>query len=352
MNTNTASLFSIIHQNHKTLKLINHFLNISKTINHLRQNHAFFLKLLATTHHYQYFACRFLYKILQIPGDNNLHYAYQLFDQIPTCKNGFLWTSLIHKYSLHEKSCHLSISMYARMHKNGIFPSGYTFSSVMNACCRVKAISEGKQVHLRVLQSGFCRNKIVQTSILDMYAKCGLVCDARKVFDEMCERDVVAWTAMICGYTKVGMMDEALWLFENMEERNLFTWNTMVAGYANKGDMKGARELYDVMEEKDVITWVAMISGYGKCGDVMEARRVFADIPAVPDALCFAAMVACYAHNGFAKEAMRMYENMRERRIRITDVAMVAAISACAQLRDVHLSKTLTDQLEDDFCGE
>ncbi|KAI9119762.1 hypothetical protein K1719_009151 [Acacia pycnantha] len=347
MRTNSSYLSVIIHQKHETSTLINHFLNSSKTIDHLRQTQALFLKLLATLHHYQYFAGRLLLRILQCPGDN-LRYASQVFDQIPSCKNGFLWTSLIRKYSLHGQF-HLSISLYSRMHQNGVLPSGFTFSSVLNACCRIPVISEGKQVHSRVLQSGLCKNKIVQTAILDIYAKCGLVSDARAVFDEMGERDVVAWTAMIRAYTKVGMMVDAMWLFENMKERNSFTWTTIVAGYANNGDMKAAKTLYDMMKEKDMITWVAMIAGYGKCGDVKEARRVFDEIP-VLDASSFAAMVACYAQNGFAKEAIRMYNHMKERKIRITDVAMVGAISACAQLRDVHFSRTLTNQLEDDCC--
>ncbi|XP_028752154.1 putative pentatricopeptide repeat-containing protein At5g37570 [Neltuma alba] len=348
MHTISASLSLIIHQKHKTSTLIGHFLNTGKTIDHLRQAQAVFLRQLATPHHYQYFAGRLLLRILQCPGDN-LRYASRVFDQIPRCRNGFLWTLLIRKYALHDHF-HLSISLYARMHENGVSPSGFTFSSVLNACCRIPAISVGKQVHARVSQSGLCKNKIVQTAILDMYAKCRLVSDARAVFDEMSERDVVAWTAMIRAYTKVGMMIDAMGLFENMEERNSYTWTTMVAGYANNGDMKAARELYDMMKEKDKVTWVAMIAGYGKCGDVKEARRVFDDIP-VPDASSFAAMVACYAQNGFVKEAIMMYSNMREGKIRITDVAMVGAISACAQLRDVHLSRTFSDQLEDDCCG-
>lgn len=349
MRAKSESLSPIIQLNHKTSVLIRHFLNISKTIDHLKQTQALFLKHLNTPLHYQYFAGRLLLRILQCPGDN-LRYAHQVFDEIPSCENGFLWTSLIRGYVLHNHFRH-SIFLYARMHQHGVLPSGFTFSSMLNACGRIPAIFEGKQVHSRVLQSGLCKNKIVQTAVLDMYVKCGCVSDAREVFDEMGERDVVAWTAMICGYTKVGMMVDAMGLFEKMEERNSFTWTTMVAGYASYGDMKAAKELYDMMNEKDVITWVAMIAGYGKCGDVKEARRVFDEIPE-PDASSFAAMVACYAQNGYAEEAIEMYNKMRKAKVKITDVAMVGAISACAQLRDVQMSKILTEHLEENCCGK
>ncbi|KAF7843578.1 putative pentatricopeptide repeat-containing protein [Senna tora] len=347
MKPNSESFPLIKHQTHKISILTNHFLNISETIDHLKQTQAVFLKHLTSLPHYHYFAARLLRRILQCPGDN-LRYAHQVFDEIPSCENGFLWTSLIRGFVLHDHFRH-SVSLYSRMHQNGVLPSGFTFSSVLNACGRIPAVFEGKQVHSRVVQSGLCENKIVETAILDMYAKCGCVFDAREVFDGMCDRDVVAWTAMICGYTKVGMMDDAMWLFENMGRRNSFTWTTMVAGYASNGNMKAAKGLYDMMKEKDMVTWVAMIAGYGKCGYVREARRVFDEIP-MPDASSFAAMVACYAQNGYANEAIEMYNKLREVKVKITDVAMVGAISACAQLRDVQMSKTLTDHLEEICC--
>lgn len=207
-------------------------------------------------------------------------------------------------------------------------------------------------MHARVVQSGYLGNKIVETTLLDMYAKFGRVCDARCVFDGMVDRDVVAWTAMICGYAKVGMMVDARWLFDNMGERNSYTWTTMVAGYANCGDMKAAKELYDVMSDKNEVTWVAMIAGYGKLGNVSEARRVFDGIPVPQDASTCAAMLACYAQNGYAKEAIEMYEKMRQAKIKITEVALVGAISACAQLSDIRMSNTLTYHLEEGCCGK
>lgn len=116
--------------------------------------------------------------------------------------------------------------------------------------------------------------------------------------------------------------------------------------------MKTAKKLYDVMNDKNEVTWVAMIAGYGKLGNVREARRVFDGIPVPQGASACAAMLACYAQHGYAKEAIDMYEKMREAKIKITEVAMVGAISACAQLRDIRISNTLTDHLEEGCCGK
>ncbi|XLV03583.1 hypothetical protein S245_017920 [Arachis hypogaea] len=343
----TASLHS---QPPKASPLLTQFLNTSTTILHLKQTQAFALKLLShQPHQYNHFLGRLFLRILRLNVEiSNLCYAHKLVDEMPNCPNSFLWTSLIRAFISGTQFRH-GISTYARMHQNGVLPSEFTYSTVLNACGRILATFEGTQVHARVVQSGFLGNKFVQTALLDMYAKFGSVFDARVVFDGMCDTDLVAWTAMICGYTKAGMMIHARWLFDNMGEKNSFTWTTMVAGYANSGDMKSAKKLYDAMDEenKSVVTWVAMIAGYGKFGNVSEAKRVFDRIstPRYPSAC--AAMLACYAQNGYAKEAIDMYKEMRQSKIKITEVAMVGALSACAQLRDIQMSSTLTEHVEE-----
>ncbi|XP_021902840.1 putative pentatricopeptide repeat-containing protein At5g37570 isoform X2 [Carica papaya] len=247
-----------------------------------------------------------------------MRYARHMFDKIPNSKNQFLWTSLIRSHVLHGQFSR-SILLYARMHRKGVLPSRFTFSSVLNACARLPALLEG------------------------------FVLDARKVFDMVDEKDIVSWTAMICGYTKMQMMGEARRLFDLMGEHNVVSCTAIVAGYANSGEMEAAKKLYDRMVEKNSITWVAMIAGYGKCGDVGEARRVFDEIRE-PNSLCWAAMVACYAQNGFAKEAIEMYEAMREEKVRITEVAMVGAISASAQLGDMEIANKLEQHIEEGCC--
>lgn len=336
--------------NFTTKRLIDTYLFIAKTLNHLKQTHTFLIKTL-TKPQQRYHATEFLTKLLNLPG-KNLTYALHLFDQIPKRrKTQFLFTSLI-RYHVTHSHFEQSVVLYAEMQRLGVFPSGFTFSSVLAACARMPALVEAKQVHAKVVQLGYLRNKFVATALLDVYAKCGFVVEARRVFDGMDDgdKDVTACSAMICGYTKMGKMDDARRLFDSVKERNVILLTAMVAGYASCGDMRPARELYDSMEEKNSITWVAMVAGYGKCGDVREARREFDGI-LEPDASCWAAMVTSYAQNGYAKECIEMYKVMRERNVKISEVAMVGAISACTQLGDIEMATVLDKHIEEGCCG-
>ncbi|KAF8393558.1 hypothetical protein HHK36_021802 [Tetracentron sinense] len=330
------------HQSFNSAAVIEFCFQFSKNLNQLKQTHA---RLLRTqTHQHHHLQIHLLKRLLQFPG-NNLHYAHQVFDQIPHCENQFLWTSIIRSHALLDQFPQ-SISLYARMHRVGVSPSGFTFSSVINACARIPAIREGKQTHTRVIQSGLFGNNFVQTSLLDMYAKCGFSVEARIIFDQMSQRDVVAWTAMISGYAKMGMMSEARRLFDEMEDRNVVSWTAMVAGYANLGDIGAAEELFDQMPERNSVTWTAMIAGYGKCGDVIRAQQVFDEI-SVRDGSNWAAMIACYAQNGYSSEAIEMYKRMRDANFKANEVAMVGAISACTQVGDTEMAFSIADHLEE-----
>lgn len=51
-----------------------------------------------------------------------------------------------------------------------------------------------------------------------MYVQCGIIEEARYVFDKMPERDTVCWwSSMIVGYAQHGLGNEALKLVERMQ---------------------------------------------------------------------------------------------------------------------------------------
>jgi pentatricopeptide repeat protein len=66
----------------------------------------------------------------------------------------------------------------------------------------------------------------VGTTLVDMYAKHGVIEDASRVFNEMIEQDVVLSNAMTTGYTNSGRIYEALQLFQKMPQRDVVSWNS------------------------------------------------------------------------------------------------------------------------------
>jgi len=54
-----------------------------------------------------------------------------------------------------------------------------------------------------------------------MYAKCGSIEDAWRVFDKMLSLNVVTWNAMVLGHVKCGQGQKALELFQQMQQQSV-----------------------------------------------------------------------------------------------------------------------------------
>jgi pentatricopeptide repeat protein len=73
-----------------------------------------------------------------------------------------------------------------------VLPSVY--ASLLKGCIDAKALLEGKKVHTHMIKNGFQPRNFLQNRLLDMYAVCGSLDDARQVFDKMPYPDVFSWT--------------------------------------------------------------------------------------------------------------------------------------------------------------
>ncbi len=137
--------------------------------------------------------------------------AWRVFNKM-TSRDVVTWTTMI----LGHVQCRQgqkALELFRQMQQEGVQPNSITFVGVMNACASIEALEEGRCVHQQIIQSGFEMNVFVGNSLVDMYAKCGSIDDAWRVFHKMPSRDVVTWTTMILGHVKCGHGQKALELF-------------------------------------------------------------------------------------------------------------------------------------------
>ncbi|TQE11809.1 hypothetical protein C1H46_002651 [Malus baccata] len=123
------------------------------------------------------------------------------------------------------------------------------------------------------------RNTVSWNGLISGYVKNGMISEARKVFDSMPERNVVSWTSMVRGYMQEGMISEAESLFWEMPEKNVVSWTVMLGGMIQEGRIDDARRLYDMMPKKDVVARTNMIGGYFQIDRLAEACEIFYEMP-------------------------------------------------------------------------
>jgi pentatricopeptide repeat protein len=128
--------------------------------------------------------------------------AWTVFEKMPS-RNVVTWTTII----LGHVQCQQgqkALELFEKMQQEGVQPDSVTFVGVMNACASILALEEGRCVHQQIVEFGCDSDVSVGNSLVDMYAKCGSIEDAWRVFNKMRSQNVVTWNAMVLGHVKCG----------------------------------------------------------------------------------------------------------------------------------------------------
>lgn len=264
------------------------------------------------------------------PKINNLDYARSVFDYIEE-PNLFSWNTIIKCYVENHRSddaLHLFDEMLSG---SDCVPDDFTLPIVLKGCGRLCAFKEGEQIHGLVLKIGFGLNMFVQSSLVSLYSKCLDIVAARKVFDNMVEKDLVSWNSLMDGYVKCGEIELAVELFNQMPDKDTFSWTMLVDGLSKSGKVKDAREVFDKMPSRNLASWNAMINGYMKTGDFKAARRLFAEMEG-RDIITWNSMIGGLESNGKYKEALVLFKKMLNACITPNQVTLVSILSAISGL--------------------
>ncbi|XP_039008731.1 pentatricopeptide repeat-containing protein At1g06143-like [Hibiscus syriacus] len=236
-----------------------------------------------------------------------MDYAILAFTQMQS-PNVFVYNALI-KGLVYCHHPFVALYYYKHMLGAEVWPTSFTFSSLVKACCLVSEFGLGVSVHGHVWKHGFTSHVFVQTALVDFYASVGKIFESKRVFDEMPERDVFAWTTMISGFLKAGDLGSSMRFFDEMPERSTATWNAMIDGYARVGGVESAELLFNQMPVKDTISWTTMIN--------------------------------CYSQNKRFGEALALFDEMRRYKVSPDEVTMASVISACAHLGALDIGKEI-----------
>uniref|UniRef100_A0A1D1YKG3 Pentatricopeptide repeat-containing protein At4g02750 n=1 Tax=Anthurium amnicola TaxID=1678845 RepID=A0A1D1YKG3_9ARAE len=171
-------------------------------------------------------------------------------------------------------------------------------------------------------------------------ARVGKIDAARRLFEEMPERDVVSWNTMIAAYWHGNDFEESKRLFELMPERNTVSWNVMISGYIENGDLEEAFKYFHNMPEKNVASWNAMISGLVKFDRVHVAERLFREMPR-RNVISYTALVDGLARNGDITRARSLFDRIQKK----NSVSWAVMISAYVENEMFDAAKNLFSQM-------
>ncbi|KAK8567470.1 hypothetical protein V6N13_105435 [Hibiscus sabdariffa] len=330
----------------------------------------------------------------------DLTYARNVFDKIPQ-PNLFSWNTILFTYS--KSGCLSEMKdIFNRMPKHdGVswnsLISGYasrglvtdavkgyrsmlrygaadlnriTFSTMLILSSSQECFDLGRQIHGQIVKLGFGSYVFVCCPLMDMYSKAGFVYDAKRVFDETPERNVVMYNTMITGLLRYGMVEDSWWLFHSMQEKDSISWTTMITGLTQNGLYREAIDLFREMRIEglamDQFTFGSMLTGCGGLIALKEGKQVHAFVirtnhqdnvfvgSALVDMYCkcklitsaeavfkrmtqknvvsWTALLVGYGQNGYSEEAIRIFRDMQRNGVTPDYYTLGSVISSCANL--------------------
>lgn len=237
-----------------------------------------------------------------------------------------------------------------KMQAFGIGHDRFTMISSLNACSLLCSLINGKEIHGQVIKSKHELDPMVQTSLIDMYGKCGQMKYAEKLFNSISQKSIVTWNAMVGGYALNALPLESFTCLRNMQDNdnlcpdkitfiNLFPScaqlgaillgksihclairkgflphlvleTSLVDMYGKSKELKLAEQVFGQMSEKNLISWNAMIATYVQNGQSRQALKIFRDLqnkPIRPDATTITSILPAYAEIALLREGKQIH---------------------------------------------
>ncbi|EOY09720.1 Tetratricopeptide repeat-like superfamily protein, putative [Theobroma cacao] len=236
--------------------------------------------------------------------------ALKVFSSLNNMMDNVICNSLI-RGCFKNRKFREAFSIMSKMRPNVV-----ALTSALGACSENVDLWIGKQVHCVALRYGFTDDTQLCNVILDMYAKCGKILNARSLFDGILHKCVVSWTSMIDAYGSHGHGLAALELFKQMRVEgkgvvpNSVTFLAVLSACGHSGQVEEGRECFNSMREKyglnpDQEHYACFIDVLGRAGQIGEAWSLLDDMiknGIKPTALTWSALLnACSLNQDIAR---------------------------------------------------
>lgn len=214
--------------------------------------------------------------------NRQVDWAKKLFDEMPD-RDVVSWTSMISGYAQFSMN-EMALKLFCEMLQDGnCRPNQATFVSVLDAISNKVALIEGLQLHQVIVKLQLEHDPFVGSALINMYAKCGEIRIARKVFDLSSQRDQVSWNGMIAAYAHHGNGREAINLYEEMKtmgfKPNDVTYVSLLSACSHAGLVDSGLMIFSSMVRDNSVVvreehYTCLMDLCGRAGRLDEAKTL------------------------------------------------------------------------------
>ncbi|MCO5579180.1 hypothetical protein L7F22_033033 [Adiantum nelumboides] len=274
----------------------------------------------------------------------NLKVAREAFEKMQN-RDAVSWGAMISGYVEHA-DYQSALKLFARLLQEDITPNKVVLVSAVKACANRGASEQAMWIHHHIIYAAAESDKMIGSSLVDMYASCGSLNEALKVFTVMLERDVVSWNTLIGGYAQHGHGKDALLLYCQMQrdfvKPDKITFLGVLKACGSVGASCQGRMVHHLILkdgfDSEVSVGSALVDMYAKCGSLQEAHTLF-DKLSEKNVVTWGALITGYAQLGYHELVDRCLQNMIQQGVTPTPIIYINIFASCSHAGRVEDSK-------------
>ncbi|KAK7245891.1 hypothetical protein RIF29_40745 [Crotalaria pallida] len=183
-----------------------------------------------------------------------------------------------------------ALFLFNEMRIDHQIPDSITIVSLLQGCASTGQLYLGKWIHSFVIRNSLNPCIMVDTSLVDMYCKCGDLDSAQRCFTQMPSHDLVSWSTIIAGYGYHGKGETALRLYSEFLgsgiKPNHVIFLSILSSCSHNGLIDQGLKIYESMTKSFGVTpnlehHACLVDLLGRAGRVEEAynlyKKVFSD---------------------------------------------------------------------------
>ncbi|XP_057967686.1 pentatricopeptide repeat-containing protein At3g20730-like [Malania oleifera] len=262
--------------------------------------------------------------------------AHKVFDGM-TEGSVVSWTALVSGYS-QNGYFQEALMVFVAMRRAGLKANQFTYGSVLRACSSMRCLDGGKQIQGCIQKGRFVDNLFVQSALVDLHSKCGIMRDACYIFEMMSKRDVVSWNTLIGGYAVQGFTGDSFQMFRAMlregSNPDCFTFGSILRALSSGNDLMKISQIHGFIihlgfgSHRDLMG--LLIDTYAKCGSIRIADDLYKNMPE-KDLISCTALISGYAREGnCSRDVLNLFKEIRQLYLVMDDVLLCSMLNVCA----------------------
>ncbi|KAH7435961.1 hypothetical protein KP509_06G085600 [Ceratopteris richardii] len=274
----------------------------------------------------------------------DLTIAREIFEKT-TNRDIMSWGAMLSGY-VDQGKYQSALELYANFLQEHITPNNIIFVCILKACVRVGTIEDACYIHHHIVGIGGELDNAVGNILVDMYASCGSLNEALKLFTTMPEKGVIAWNTIIGAYAEHGQGKNALMLYSQMQKSlvkpDKVTYLSILKACVTMGASCLGRMIHhQILEDSlDLDTSIvsSLVDMYAKCGGLQEALILFEELPD-KNIISWGILINGYVQQGYHEMVDQCIRHMIQQGLIPTPIIYVNVFASCSHAGRVEDTK-------------